>query len=100
MHLVLSCMNLLELLLIISTMADFMSTELALSAGAYEVNPLMQARSIRVAASVGHVVGSIWASRRIRPGNPVLANLVLLVPIVGRSAAAGWNIGVYYRVRW
>ena len=93
-------MNLLEVLLVISTMADFMTTELALSAGAFEANPLMQRREVRVVASVGHVVGMIWLSRRVRPQNPLLANLVLLVPIVARSAAAGWNVGVYWRVRW
>ena len=93
-------MNLLELLLIISTMADFMTTELALSVGAREGNPLMQAREVRVVASVGHVVGSILLSRHLRPKNPFLANMVLLVPIVARSGAAGWNLGVYYRIRW
>ena len=93
-------MNLLELLLVISTMAVFMTTELALSAGAFEANPLMQERGVRVLVSVGHVVGSIWLSRRVRPRNPLLANLVLLMPIVVRTAAAGWNVGVYWRVRW
>ena len=93
-------MNLLELLLVLFTVADFMTTELALSVGATEGNPLMQERGVRVLASVGHVAGSIWLSRRVRPNNPLLANLVLLVPIVARSAAAGWNVGVYWRVRW
>ena len=93
-------MSILELLLILSTAADLLTTEAVLAAGGYEANPLMQRRDVRVVVSVGHVVGSILLSRHFRPKNPVLANLVLLVPIVGRSAVSTWNLGVYYRIRW
>lgn len=59
----------------VSKGTDLLSTEYGISAGGYEVNPLMEHRPVRVASSIAAPIFVNWWTARMYPENPKLALL-------------------------
>ncbi len=78
----------------ISKWGDFISTEMVLSSGGYELNPLMKSRGTRIAASVAGPALINWVSNEIRPEHPKIAILVRLGAIVANGYLIQHNLRV------
>lgn len=77
--------------MMLASVADIATTEVAIGQGLYEYNPLMQNTGVRIGSKLAMPLVIYWATRnsprRRRIGLCLLATGIW-------STMAGWNIGV------
>lgn len=75
-------------------LADFASTEVALSRGGYEANPLMTSRSVRVATTVAVPAFVNWSSAKLYRRHPKWATTMRVIGIGIPVALAANNLSL------
>lgn len=84
-----------EFLLIASAVADLTTTEVFLSRGMAEANPLGQNRAVRIALKAGATAFTFLAARELeKDGHDKAARILRWVTIGGWFSVSGWNVYV------
>ena len=81
----------LETSLIAAATADIVTTEIAISHGAIELNPFLQNQSLRIAAKAGSSAVFIVVYRKVKKGHPKGAKVFMIAAISVWATAAIWN---------
>jgi hypothetical protein len=76
----------------VAATADLVTTEIALTQGATEVNPLMKQRATRISIKAAAVALVLWIEHTLRKTNhPNAAKVVQWIATAFWGGAATWN---------
>jgi len=86
--------------MLVAGMADSASTELALSRGAVEANPLMRSASVRCTVKPALTVGIFYATRKLHKKKPKTALFLRVAITTGWAYVATRNFQIAYSLRF